>query len=73
MSRTRKGSKGPGYEYWGSRYSPGAIEDPGRFTKILTHRRERRRAKRDVEIKLDHTMEFHELDKGYSYDWVDFE
>lgn len=49
MSRTNKGSKGPGHEYWASRLDKGG-EAPGRETKRLTHRKERR-AKRDDERK----------------------
>lgn len=41
MSRTKKGGKGPGYEYWKSRLHPQG-ETPGRLTKRLTHRKERR-------------------------------
>ena len=44
MSRTIKGSKGPGYEYWKSRLHRWG-ELPGRRTKTLTHRKERRSAK----------------------------
>jgi hypothetical protein len=43
MSRTKKGAKGPGYEYWGKRPGP---RDPGRYSKTQTHRAERRAAKR---------------------------
>jgi len=43
MSRSVKGSKGPGYEYWGRR--PGIkFGSPGKEAKKLTHRLERRRA-----------------------------
>lgn len=41
MSRTRKGSKGPGYDYWGGR--PGGTT-PGPDTKRVTHGIERARA-----------------------------
>lgn len=44
MSRTRKGSKGPGYEYWSRR--PLCGEAPGKKTKRKTHRIERMEAKR---------------------------
>jgi hypothetical protein len=71
MSRSYKGSKGPGYEYWGSRYSPGG-ERPGRFTKNLTHKYERRVAKENTNKAFDHTVEFHETDEGYQYDWEEF-
>ena len=54
MSRTRKGSKGPGHEYWKSRYHRYG-EVPGRITKVLTHRKERRQAKKAVEEELCHS------------------
>jgi hypothetical protein len=47
MSRTLKGGKGPGYEYWKSRLHRWG-ERPGRYTKVRTHRKERRRT-REVE------------------------
>ncbi len=43
MARTKKGSKGPTYEYWGKRSALSGLRDPGRFTKVQTHRAERRR------------------------------
>jgi hypothetical protein len=47
MSRSRKGQKGPGYEYWGRRANGEGkwLRDPGRATKTQTHRRERRAGK----------------------------
>lgn len=39
MSRTRKGGKGPGYEFWSSRPGRGGR---GRIAKQITHRIERR-------------------------------
>lgn len=47
MSRTKKGSKGPGYEYWKSRLHRQG-EKPGKKTKVITHQRERAIAKRAV-------------------------
>ena len=48
MSRTKKGAKSAGYEYWSRRpYSNKHGADPGRVTKDLTHRAERREAKRE--------------------------
>lgn len=44
MSRSRKHSKGPGYEYWAAR--PFSMSSPGRVAKTLTHRHERRERKR---------------------------
>ena len=43
MSRTVRGNKHPGYEYWGKRPMKGA--PPGRFAKTQTHRIERRKNK----------------------------
>jgi hypothetical protein len=48
MSRTKKGSKGPGYEYWSRRPSKG-ITAPGKETKTITHRLERAAAKRKLD------------------------
>ena len=47
MSRTYRGDKGPGYDYWGSRHSK--LTTPGRFTKTQTHRQERRISNQEVE------------------------
>ena len=47
MSKTIRGSKGAGFDYWGRRPCTGK---PGRFTKRLTHRAERRIGKN---IELD--------------------
>lgn len=43
MSRTERGQRGPGYEYWSRRIK--AMLNPGRWAKKLTHRFERRQAK----------------------------
>ena len=45
MSHTKRGSKGPGYEYWSRRPAKGCI-NPGKQNKIITHRLERAAAKR---------------------------
>lgn len=49
MSRTIKGSKGAGYKYWSNR--PGNFYGgrPGKRTKTITHRKERRRADRQLQ------------------------
>jgi hypothetical protein len=39
MSRTRKGSKGAGHEYWSKR--PNSMSVPGKESKKRTHRLER--------------------------------
>ncbi len=46
MSKTIKKTKAAGYEYWTRR--PGNIcgSSPGRFTKVWTHRAERRQSRR---------------------------
>lgn len=44
MSRTIKGSKGPGYEYWSKRPLSGA--PPGKWWKKMTHHIERQRNKK---------------------------
>ena len=43
MSRSNKGSKGPGYEYWGKR--PGSGLPPGKGVKKVVHKLERLKAK----------------------------
>lgn len=45
MSRTQKGQKGPGYEYWTARPGNRNGQTPGRFSKQQTHRAERRQGK----------------------------
>ncbi len=47
MSRTKKGAKGSGYEYWSRRPAKGCV-DPGKENKTITHRLERAAAKRLV-------------------------
>lgn len=43
MSRTKKGAKAPGYEYWGKRPMAGC--SPGAWVKRKTHKIERQRNK----------------------------
>jgi hypothetical protein len=47
MSRTERGSKGPGYEYW-SRRHPNSPMEPGKDSKRKTHRYERRQANDEI-------------------------
>lgn len=63
MSRTNHNSKGCGYEYWSRRaFGPHKeFSRPGRFTKTLTHRYERRKGKQEVEIEEDEDS-FFEID-----------
>lgn len=42
MSRTRKGRKDPTHEYWSRR---SGFREPGRWSKTMTHRLERRQGK----------------------------
>ena len=49
MSRTKKGSKGPGFEFWGRRPAKMDFPPPGKETKIITHRQERAAAKRQLD------------------------
>lgn len=47
MSRTKKGSKGPGYEFWSRRPSKFKFPSPGKDTKKNTHRMERKAGKQE--------------------------
>ena len=49
MSRTKKGSKAPGYDYWTARPGNKGGGIPGADTKKQTHRTERRIADRELE------------------------
>lgn len=54
MSRTKKGGKGPGHEYWTKR--PGSNRHggtPGKFTKKLTHSLERLEGKKAIKEGLE--------------------
>ena len=57
MSKTNKGSKGPGYDYGSARpvksaRKVGGWHSPGPYTKKLTHRAERRQAVQVVKREL---------------------
>lgn len=49
MSRSKKGGKGPGHEYWGKRPGP---TDPGKESKSATHSLERIEGKEEVVEQL---------------------
>lgn len=51
MSKTKKGSKGPGFEYWSKR--PYAGESPGKKTKKRTHKKERLDNKKELKQEVD--------------------
>jgi hypothetical protein len=56
MSRSKKGGKGAGYEYWGKRPLSGS--SPGRIVKKMTHQVERAQAKENMKgLSEDETME----------------
>lgn len=50
MSRSKKGGKGPGYEYWSTR--PGS-SSPGAFAKKQCHHIERRQGKKEALKNVD--------------------
>ena len=58
MSRTRRGSKGPGYEYWGRR--PCSGWNPSKETKVIAHQIERAREKELIHEAIK------ELEEGYA-------
>lgn len=67
MSRTRRGSKAPGHEYWSRR--PGSQSTPGPESKRRTHRSERMQAKQVVAQELDATLDTSlEDDDWYLFD-----
>jgi hypothetical protein len=49
MSRTRRGSKAPGFEFWSARPGGGGT---GKVGKQITHRAERNENKREVRRAL---------------------
>lgn len=69
MSKTEKGGKRPGYEYWSRR--PFAGWAPGSKTKRLTHKAERAEAKEVIKEQLadcepDHReWEYQEIDEAW--------
>lgn len=48
VAARRKGSKGPGYEFWSRRDSKAYAPPPGRITKTITNRRERRKGRNET-------------------------
>lgn len=50
MSRTKKGNKPPGYDYWSKRPLSGS--SPSKFIKTKTHRIERQKAKEEIQEDL---------------------
>lgn len=54
MSRTNRGSKPVGYDYWSARPCNRGGGLVGKFTKTLTSRIERRIAKKETMVELEH-------------------
>lgn len=52
MSRSRKGSKAPGFDYWGRRPAKGGTS-PSSTAKRVTNRQERRIRDRDLRRTTD--------------------
>jgi hypothetical protein len=48
VSRTKKGNKGAGFEYWGRRPTKYPFADPGKAVKKNTHKLERKEGKREA-------------------------
>jgi hypothetical protein len=48
MSRTKRGEKSSGFEYWGKRPAKIRFADPGPENKKITHRQERAVQKRTL-------------------------
>ena len=48
MSRTKSGSKGPGFEYWTARPGNKHGAFPGKTSKKATNRAERQQGKSDI-------------------------
>ena len=51
MSRSKTGSKSPGYEFWSRR--PGSTGAIGKEAKVIIHRIERQRSKQLVRKELN--------------------
>jgi hypothetical protein len=59
MSRTSKGGKGGGYEYWTARPFNRGGSRPGAYSKRRTHRAERQQGKQEAEQQQkDHAVEY---------------
>lgn len=48
MTRSIKGAKGPGYDFWSRRPPNTGLQGHGPFAKLVTHRMERQIAKRSI-------------------------
>ena len=57
MARTKKGSKGPGYDYWSRRLGNDGCQGYGPGVKQTTHRMERRQAGRIARAEKEKLQE----------------
>lgn len=48
MSRTNRGDKGPGYDYWSRRHPSNGIAGYGKPIKKQTHKYERQKGKDEI-------------------------
>lgn len=71
MSRTNKGAKGPGFEYWGKRASGKGKEcwRPGRYTKKMTHKKERIDNNKIVCLSYNEFLENEDDFYDFAEDW----
>ncbi|MCB5206097.1 hypothetical protein [Methylovorus mays] len=53
MSKSIKGAKGPGHEYWSRRPQGGGNGTPGAYNKSLTHKAERHQSQTEIQTGLD--------------------
>lgn len=53
MSRSIRSNKAPGFEYWTRRLGNACGGIVGKFTKHVTHHRERLKAKREYRKEID--------------------
>jgi len=53
MSRSKKGDKGPGHEYWSKRPGTKKAQDPGKYAKKVNSRLERIEGKKKIKEDLD--------------------
>lgn len=71
MSRTKKGKKGAGFEYWSRRPTKFKYADPGKETKRNTHRLERQEGKQEARQEESEPDPVELFDDAWS-DWPDW-
>lgn len=57
MSKTKKGSKGIGYEYWSARPGNSHGATPGKVSKTITKKKERAKAKQATDDQVKSARE----------------